>query len=283
MIRVLLACYPPSFRDRYGAELAALVEETGVGPRVCWDVAVGAATAWLRPAFTGEPAERARRRLQAGLSAIWVAWCVGVSSVPVVARALLEQPVAGATGVVHMLVSGSWLLVLAGGAVAGVGALLLTRRVLVPALRSGRRRVWRPLLPAAALLVAEVVGAGGVWLLRQRYPAVWPHPSATFVAALIGWLVGLAALAVAGAAGPPVALGRARPPVRAMRLPGVTAVGVTAALSALAAVQATAVVLAGSGMVAFGGAAVAVLAAAGALLSTWRTVPALRAMPVRET
>jgi hypothetical protein len=282
VIGVLLACYPPSFRDRYGAELAALVEETGAGPRVCWDVAVGAAAAWLRPAFTGEPAERARCRLQAGLSAIWVAWCVGMSSVPVVARALLDPPVAGATGAVRVLVSGSWWLVLAGGAVAVVCALLLTRGVLVPALRSGRRRVWRPLLPAVALLVAEVVGAGGMWLLRQRYPAEWPHPSLTFVSALVFWLAGLAALAVAGAVGPPVALRRARPPVRAMRLPGVTAVGVTVALTALAAVEVTAVALAGSGLVALGGAVVAVLAAAGALLSTWRTVPALRGIAVRE-
>jgi hypothetical protein len=281
VIRVLLACYPPSFRDRYGAELAALVEETGAGPRVCWDVAVGAAAAWLRPAFTGEPAERIRRRVQAGLSVTWVAWCAGMSSVPVVAEALLDPPSPGATGAVRALVSGSWWVVLVGGAVAAAGALLLARRVLVPALRSGRRRVWRPLLPAVGLLVVESLGAGGVWLLRRGHPAVWPHPSAAFVAVLLAWLAGLGALAVAGAAGPPVALRRARPPARDLRLPGVTAVAVTAASTALAVVQAVAVSLAGAGPVAFGGAAVAVLSAAGALLSTWRTVPALRALPAR--
>src|SRR3954447_14943772 len=99
-----------------------------------------------------------------------------------------------------MLVSGAWLLVLAGGAVAGAGALLLTHRVLVPALRSGRRRVWRPLLPAASLLALELLGALGVWLLRRGHPAVWPHPSTAFLVTLLGWLVGLLALAVAGAA-----------------------------------------------------------------------------------
>jgi hypothetical protein len=281
VIRVLLACYPPSFRDRYGAELAALVDETGAGPRVCWDVAVGAAAAWLRPTFIGEPAERVRRRVQAGLSATWVAWCVGMSSVPVVAWDLLDEPVPGVTGAVRALVSGSWLVLLVGGAVAGVGALLLTCRVLVPALRSGWRQVWRPLLPAAALLVVESVGAGGVWLLRSAHPAVWPHPSAAFVAAVIGWLVGLVALAVAGAVGPPVALRRARPPIRVMRLPGMTAIGVTAALAALAVTQVVAVLLAGPGPVAVGGAAVATLAATGALVSTWRTIPALQAGSLR--
>ena len=278
MIRVLLACYPPSFRDRYGAELAALVEDTGAGPRVCWDVAVGAAAAWLRPAFTGEPSERARSRVQTGLSTIWVSWCAGVLAVPVVARALLDPPVPGVAGTVRTLVSVVWLVVLAGGAVAAGCALLLTRRVLVPALRSGRRRVWRPLLPAIVLLALELIGALGVWLLRRGHPAVWPHPSTAFLAALLVWLVGLVALVVVGAAGPPVALRRARPPARALRLPAVLATGVTAALTALAVVQAAAVLLAGHGLVACGVAGVAVLAAGSALLSTWRTVPALRVM-----
>ncbi|PWU53645.1 hypothetical protein DLJ46_00835 [Micromonospora globispora] len=276
MIRVLLACYPPSFRERYGAELAALVEDAGAGPRVCWNVAVGAAAAWLRPAFTGEPSERVRLRVQAGLSATWVAWCVGMLTVPVVARALLDPPVPSATGTVRALVWGAWMVMLAGGAVVAGCALLLARRVLVPALRSGRRRVWRPLLPAVVLLVLDLAGGGGVWLLRRGHPAVWPHPSIAFVAAVLGWLAGLVALAVVGAAGPPVALRRAGPPARVMRLPAVLAIGVTAALTALAVVQAAAVLLAGHGPIACGGAVMAVLAAGGALLSTWRTVPALR-------
>ncbi|RQW94516.1 hypothetical protein, partial [Micromonospora globispora] len=163
MIRVLLACYPPSFRERYGAELAALVEDAGAGPRVCWNVAVGAAAAWLRPAFTGEPSGRVRLRVQAGLSATWVAWCVGMLTVPVVARALLDPPVPSATGTVRALVWGAWMVMLAGGAVVAGCALLLARRVLVPVLRSGRRRVWRPLLPAVVLLVLDLAGGGGVW------------------------------------------------------------------------------------------------------------------------
>lgn len=278
MIRVLLACYPPWFRERYGAELAALVEDTGAGPRVCWDVAVGAARAWLRPAFTGGPSERIRRRVQAGLSVVWVAWCAGMLAVPVVDRGLLDPPVSGATSTVRTLVGGASLVLLAGGAVAAGCALLLAARVLVPALRSGRRRVLLPLVPAAVLSSLELVGAGGVWLLRRGHPAVWPHPSAAFVVALSGWLAGLVALAVAGAAGPPVVLRRARPSARVMRLPAVLAVGVTAALTVLAAVQVTAVLLAGHAPVACGGAAVATLAAGGALVSTWRTVPALRAV-----
>lgn len=281
MIGVLLACYPPSFRERYGTELAALVEDTGAGPRVCWDLAVGAAAAWLRPTFTGEPGERVRLRVQAGLSATWVAWCVGMLAVPVVARTLLDPPVPGATGTVRTLVRCASLALLAGGLLAAGGALLLARRVLVPALRSGQSRVWRPLLPAVVLVMLETVGAGGVWLLRRGHPAVWPHPSGAFLAAVLGWLAGLVVLALVGAAGPPVALRRAAPPVRVMRLPAALAIGVTAALATLAVVQVAAVLLAGQDPMAFGGATIAVLAAGSALVSTRRTVPALRAMSRR--
>ena len=276
MIRALLACYPPSFRERYGAELAALVEDTGAGPRVGWDLAVGAAAAWLRPTFTGAPGERVRLRLQAGLSATWVAWCVGMVAVPIIDRALLDPPVPGATGTVRTLVQCASLVLLVGGVLAAGSALLLGRRVLLPALQSGHSRVWRPLLPAVALLVLESVGAGGVWLLRRGHPAVWPHPSIAFMTAVLGWLAGSVVLAVVGAAGLPVALRRAAPPVRVMRLPAVLAIGVTAALTALAVVQAAAVLLAGDGPMAFGGATIAVLTAGGALVSTRRMVPALR-------
>lgn len=276
MIRLLLACYPPSFRDRYGAELAALVEDTGGGPGVWWDLATGAAGAWLRPVFVGAPAERTRRRVQAGLAATWVAWCLGVLAVPVVDRALLDPPVPGANGAVRTLVTGVWPVLVLGGACAAGSALVLAWRVLLPALRSGRRDLLRPLLPAAVLLVVEALGAAGVWQLRRAYPSVWPHPSAAFVALVLAWLVGFAALGAFGAAGPPVALRRARPPVAAMRLPAVLAAGVTLALAALAVLEATAVVLGGRGPVASTGAAVAVLAAVGALLSTVRTIPAVR-------
>ncbi|MCI4066629.1 hypothetical protein MRQ36_30355 [Micromonospora sp. R77] len=276
MIRVLLACYPPSFRERYGAELAALVEDAGAGPRAWGDLAVGAAAAWLYPTFTGEPGERVRMRVQAGLSVIWVAWWVGMLTVPVVARALLDPPAQGANGVVRTLVECTWLVLLAGGVLAAGGAVPLVRRVLLPALRSGRSRVWRPLMPAAVLLVLESAVTGGLWLLRRGHPAVWLHPSTAFLAAVLGWLAGLVALAAVSAAGPPVALRRAAPPVGVMRLPAVLATGVTVALTVLAVVQAAAVLLAGhDDPWAFGAAVIAVVAAAGALSSTRRTIPAL--------
>src|SRR6185369_17956531 len=120
------------------------------------------------------------------------------------------------TGTVRTLVRCGWLVLLAGGVLGTGGALQLGRRVLLPALRSGRSPVWRPLLPAAVLLVLESAGTGGVWLMRRGHPPVWPHPSAAFLVAVLGWLAGFAVLAAVGAAGPPVALRRAAPPLGVM-------------------------------------------------------------------
>jgi len=223
VIRVLLACYPPSFRDRYGAELAALVEDTGRGPRVCWDVAVGAAAAWLRPRSPGRPAERARRRLQAGLSSTWVAWCLGMLFGSGGGEGLLDPPGPGVTGTVRALVAGAWMVVLAGGAVAAGCGALLARRVLVRRCGPAAPGV-APLLPPVALLGLESLGMvagaaaarapGGV--ARTRRPRSWRRCS------LAG---GAGVLAVAGAAGPPVhcAGPAARP---GAPLPAVLAIGV---------------------------------------------------------
>jgi hypothetical protein len=38
MIRLLLLAFPPSWRHRYGDELAGLLEDTGVGPRIALDI-----------------------------------------------------------------------------------------------------------------------------------------------------------------------------------------------------------------------------------------------------
>jgi hypothetical protein len=46
MIRLLLSLYPPTWRERYGDELADLVGSTGVTPTVAFDVARGAFIQW---------------------------------------------------------------------------------------------------------------------------------------------------------------------------------------------------------------------------------------------
>lgn len=58
--RLLLGLYPPSFRERYGDELEALVEDTASSPRISRDLAVGALRAWAgrKIPVTVEPGSR---------------------------------------------------------------------------------------------------------------------------------------------------------------------------------------------------------------------------------
>ena len=56
MIRLLLRLYPRAWRERYGAELSGLVEDTGLTPGAAVDMARGAINEWAvvaRDALTG--------------------------------------------------------------------------------------------------------------------------------------------------------------------------------------------------------------------------------------
>ncbi|MBS1887274.1 MAG: hypothetical protein JSU06_08805 [Actinobacteria bacterium] len=76
LARLALALYPLAWRRRYGAEMAALVEDTGSSPRVLADLARGAVRAHLRP----EPGLEARLepgdRARLGLSSILLCFVV---------------------------------------------------------------------------------------------------------------------------------------------------------------------------------------------------------------
>jgi hypothetical protein len=50
MTRLITRLYPRTWRERYGAELSDLIDETGMTPRVAIDVARGAAREWTSQA-----------------------------------------------------------------------------------------------------------------------------------------------------------------------------------------------------------------------------------------
>jgi hypothetical protein len=89
---LLLRSYPPSFRDRYGTELKALVDDSPPSTRTLLDLARGASGAWLFPAFIGGVQERRRLRLQATVGTIWAAGVAGVLAVPGLDRLLFDPP-----------------------------------------------------------------------------------------------------------------------------------------------------------------------------------------------
>ncbi len=207
--RTLLATYPPSFHERYGDELTALVEDTGCGPRVLLDLLAGSVRAWVRPSFAGDPNERARRRRLATVSTVWVCWCAVFVATGALLRAVEDPPPLGfdpgrgGWGVAHDAVSTAlavgWALVVAVGAPLGLRAL---RRH--PSVR-------RAVLPPVVLLVSCVlmfvplqVYAARHWIAAGRsaadsdIPLWWALLGAVFVLSLaVDAVWGTVALAVA--------------------------------------------------------------------------------------
>lgn len=186
------------------------------------DLLVGAARAWTAAILTGKPDERARRRLQATVATTWVALCAGFLAAPAVDRALLDPAP-------RIVPSAAPLLFTTGAMAAGLGCLLavaagfpLFTEVIGAARGEERRRIVRPLLPAMALLVVELAGLAGLALWRQSYPPLNANPQfpAIFTAALLVWTGGFLAMLVATGLGPALALTRAAPPARSLRLGG---------------------------------------------------------------
>ncbi|MCW2544790.1 MAG: hypothetical protein JWM40_2342 [Frankiales bacterium] len=188
--RLALAAYPPSWRERYGAELAELSEDQ-VG--VTRDLLVGAARAWLRPAG---PRSAQDRKLSTICTA-HVAWCAAFVGSLVFVKQVNDPPLPGVTtgwsqpfwGLAKASFFLGWVVLLLGG----TGLLL---RVAVEARRRREWAVLRPMLPASALLVLVL---GGLPFLTGS--------DASTAAVLVWLLLGLA-LVVAGAIGPAVSLRR---------------------------------------------------------------------------
>jgi hypothetical protein len=276
--RWALAAYPPSFRERYGDELEALVDDVSPSWRHTAGLFRGAATAWLRPAFTGP--DPTRRRMQASLTTVWAAWCAGFMLAPAIDKALLDPPGAHVDATVRRLLDVSSALLVAGWALALAGATLVAARALVPALRAHRSSVLRPLVPALVLAVVEAVGLVVLAVATRTSDA---KPSTTSVVIGTAWLVGLLALLVSSGLGPGVTIRQLHPDATVLRVPTMLAAALSVCLAALTATAGAAVVVAGDATLIGAFAPVAAVDAIGvvasvtAVVSSARGVLALRA------
>ena len=276
--RRALKVYPPSFRDRYGGELEALTEDVAPSWRSTADLYVGAGRAWLRPAFAGP--DSTRRRLQASISTVWVAWCAGFLLAPSVDKALLDPPAPAVDATVRQLLDMSAAAFGAGWVVALAGAGLIIGRSLVPALRARRWSVLRPLVPAVVLGMAQAAVLVALALSTRLGGEL---RSAAMVALGTTWLVAVLAFLVSAGFGPGVALRRLHPEAAVLRVPTLLATGLSLCLAAMTVSCAAAVLVAGRatlvGMFApvVAVVAIGVVASSTALVSATRGVLALRA------
>jgi len=235
LARAALALYPPAWRARYGAEVSALLDESGAGPAAIASVAWRALPAWISP--PGHLHDRPAR-MRSSLATALLSWSMLVGLGLVFAQLTQFQ---GLVVPGHPVVRLAYAVFDAALAlsvlVAGLGGLPLWLVML--------RRTWRERrLRDAAYLLLPVI-APGVYLVALavtvRLVGGAGGVSPWWFLAVV--LAGFAAAATA-AAGPGLALRRLQPRGPALRLAAVAA-GVAAAVMAVAAV---AIVIAVTGL-----------------------------------
>jgi hypothetical protein len=274
--RWALRVYPPWFRSRYGAELAALADDVGSSWRHTAGLYFGAARAWLRPTFNGPDATRLR--LQASVTTVWMAWCGAFLIAPAMTKALVDPPGPHVDTAVRRLLDAATLVLAAGWVIALAGVALIGWRALVPALRARQWAVLLPLLPAIGF---GIIDAGGLvaLALAARWSSSGPTPE--MIAAASIWLASTLAFLAALGIGPNVMIRRLHPDAAALRTPTLLAAMLALCLASLTGLCAMAALIAGNASLvgSFAPVAavmvVAVVASATALVSSARGVLAL--------
>ncbi len=214
---VLLALYPEGWRDRYGEEMRALVEDDPPGAGGLVSLLTGAARAHLRPEPAWRekvPAASAMRLSVGALFACWILVSLAGSCFAKVTEHMdrLEHA--------HALLGAGRALVTVG---AGIGALAIAvggLPLLWQALRVAARRRERPL---GWLLAAPALAGGALLALTAVLVLVAPSRRAGFPAPFVLEILlplglGVLACALVAALAPKAVMRRTRPPERLLRL-----------------------------------------------------------------
>lgn len=190
MQRLILAAFPARFRDRYGAELGALVPECGGGWRDTVDLARAAVREWIHPSFPGSPDERRRLRLQSTTATVFVAWAFAIVAGAVFARSVDDQPVPG-------LQSWGWTSYEVAAGVFQVAVVLIAvigfafwLRVVVPAWRERDYATLKPAVLPVAVVGSWFAVTGAIAYFGHRFVAGnRGHINAQAPVSGIGWTV----------------------------------------------------------------------------------------------
>lgn len=169
LLRALLRLYPAGWRERYGEEYVALLEEHGADLRTLADVAAGAVDARLG---AGRMPTRERRQRSALAASLWAA--VAIAACVAGFQKMVEYDDFRSAAAHHPPVAAGRDLIL-GGAVVVAAAVCLAGLTLGSALwrhlrRPPRGALVRPLLLAGAATAAFVLGLAAL--------VVYAHESA---------------------------------------------------------------------------------------------------------
>ncbi len=170
MTRRLLSLYPEAWRDRYGEEMSALLDETPPSITATLDLLRGAVTAHLRPLAGSTPAVRARGTI-AHVLGCFIVFCVfGLGFAKTTENY-------GYTEHVHPLLGISHSVILI-AAIVAAGALALAAAPLAFSSLAVARRTREPALikliavpPAAIAIFAGSVALLVLWLNAHHHRA----------------------------------------------------------------------------------------------------------------
>jgi hypothetical protein len=219
LTRAVLATYPPRFKERYGPEQRALLEDIGTKGTTA-NLAAGSIRAWLNPSFGERGPHWRNQRLLATASTIWVMWVAAFFGTMTWTRSVGDPPVPlTQTGWGGQLVQISDFAFMVG--VIAIALLVITMFVSV-VVRVRTAGTWRELMPLIPFGVMLVVVAGSAFALSQirwssvvlaspeyaRYPQTFPTWFVVLVLLWLALLIPLIATAVTG-------------PVRVLRRVGV--------------------------------------------------------------
>jgi hypothetical protein len=199
----LLRLYPECWRERYGEEFAALLEEHPHSPKAVLD------TVWA--AWEAHMNLRMDRRDPAALGGvIWSAWMAAVAAGIILYGIVDDSPFVEAFGT-NALLGASWLGIEIGSVMAGLAVALAAAAVGWPlvrqALASHRRDIlWRLALPGIAFaavfvwIIAILIATGGrwaasPWAVSFEQPG-WPSATFRWITGSVSAVLLLAALVV---------------------------------------------------------------------------------------
>jgi len=236
----MLCWYPPAWRNRYGQEMVALLEDTHGMGRVTWSERMSLAKAGsierLRSAGVVGDSLGPDERLRAGSLLVLCAWAVFVVAGAVFAKFTDNWEPQGH----HTLASASYTVVRDAGMAGGV-IVLLAGVVVLPALvrlirQEGRAFLRGVVLGAVWLVVATVALTAGlvVWAhqlsAHNRNGGLWPYEVAFVV-----WSLSIVAATGGGTAAVVSALRRVPLSIRALRSLGALAVALSATMAVIIA------------------------------------------------
>lgn len=168
MRKRLLSLYPEAWRDRYGKEMSALLDQTPPGVTATLDLLRGALTAHLRPLASSAPGARARGTIGQVLGCFIVFWVVGSGFAKTTENYDYTEHVHQLLGISHSVIMIA--------AMVSAAALALAAAPLVLASLAHARRTREPALmrlivvpPTAIAVFAGSVGLLALWLNAHHH------------------------------------------------------------------------------------------------------------------